>query len=216
MRQKRVKRNTYLQPPPPRRAVPPRPPVDVELLGPAAGELLADLVVLGRLRHRRALEGWKAVELDQLPALYLDENRVAGLREYGAVDGDWFAAAVPLDFVSEGAHDLSLRDGEGRELPLPGHRVVQVAPRRDGLVTAVDRLALPLTVQRAEWRARLRIEGRLHPLLHWFCGRRGVRSHLCVALIDVSSLPPGRHQLELLLDANPPYTCMLEKLPAPR
>jgi MoaA/NifB/PqqE/SkfB family radical SAM enzyme len=217
VRQKRVKRNTYLQPPRLlRRALPGPPPLlDIELVAPAAGELLANLVIFGRAHHRNTLDAWRDLMPAQLPDLYLDDNRVAALQGYAAIAGNWFAAALPLDFISAGAHELSLRDGEGRELPSPGRRRLQVAARRDGGVTAVRILALPLTLQRPEWRAGMWIDGRRHRLRHWFCGRHG-DGHLCVAVADVSDLQPGRHELELRFDDNPPYTCALEQLPPPR
>lgn len=215
VQQGRVKRNSYLRPPSrPREAARPL-PFDVALVAPGSGEVVDELVLLGEVHRRPALDNWNGLTLDELPYLFIDDNPVSPLGPFGAVEGNWFAAVVPLPFVEQGVHDLSLRDARGRELVLAGRPAFQVGHRGDGPRAAVSRLAVPVWLGYPEWSCRLQVDGRRHRPLHWFCGRQG--DHwLGVAVLDVTQLAPGRHRAEMTFRHSPPFAIELERLPAPR
>jgi MoaA/NifB/PqqE/SkfB family radical SAM enzyme len=107
VRNGRVKRSAFLAPRPPRGAVPFRPARRARLLAPADGELIGGpLVVVGELPPRFVprLLGSRA----DLPELRMDGSTFVDLRHYALVDGNRFAAVIPIPCVTAGAHVLVL------------------------------------------------------------------------------------------------------------
>jgi MoaA/NifB/PqqE/SkfB family radical SAM enzyme len=108
----RIKRSAYLSPRPARggaaaaagsageRAV---------LLAPADGELLGGpLVVVGKLPPRVETPAGSPRSREELPELWMDGALLVRLRDFALLHGDWFAAAIAVPWVSEGAHRLAL------------------------------------------------------------------------------------------------------------
>jgi MoaA/NifB/PqqE/SkfB family radical SAM enzyme len=214
VQQGRVKRNSYLRPATPA-TVPARRPLDVVFATPVGGEVVGDLVVLGQARRRPSIANWKPLQLDELPAIHLEGRRIAGLRDYCAVDGNWFAGVVPLGYVHDGAYELSFHDTDGCELPRAGRPQVQVGHREPGVWVATEQVAIPVWINQPERRVAVRSGDRRLPVRHWFCGAH--HDHwLGVALVDVRKLPPGRHPLEIVFRSNPAFGCAVDRLPTPR
>ena len=217
VREGRVKCNSYILPRhgevahPGNGAAP-----EVVLDMPADGELVAGpLIVVGRAPRSSWLAPKRPLDLARLPQVFLDQNRMASLADYAAIDGDQFVAVMPVDFVSEGAHLLSLRPPGGREEQGWGHRWLQIGPLAGGDVAGVSRVAVAVTIQNPERRPpRLRIDGRRHGIDRWVCGEHG-GAWLGAAVISVDRLAIGSHDVELIFERNPVYRTLLERLPAP-
>jgi len=201
VRNNRVKQSPFLVP---REALPTNAsPVVIEM--PADGELLSGpLVVMGRSADGRRLDRL------QLPEAWVDRTQVAWLRDSAIVDGDSFAAFLPIPFVSTGSHVVSFRPQGGTEQDAFEHRHVQIGPLRGG-VAGVSRLAIPVSLQKREARPALRLGGNPHPVERWLCGRTG-RDWLAVAVVDVSSLAPGTYELEMTFAHHPAYRDRLQRL----
>jgi hypothetical protein len=107
VRNGRVKRSAFLAPRPPGDAVPFHPAGRARLLAPADGELIGGpLVVIGELPPPMVprLPAWRA----GLPELRMDGATLVELRHYAMIEGNRFAAAIAIPWVTEGAHRLSL------------------------------------------------------------------------------------------------------------
>jgi MoaA/NifB/PqqE/SkfB family radical SAM enzyme len=170
----------------------------VVLETPADGELVSGpLVLVGRLPGKGALDR------DRLPEVWLDHSRIGLARDFAMIDGDSFAAILPISYVSAGSHRLSLRPVGGSEAEAFAHRQIQTGTLRGGLA-AVSRLAVTVDLRGHEPRPVPRIDGRPYPLERWFCGPYG-HGFLGVALLDVSALAPGGHALELFFTQHPRY-----------
>jgi MoaA/NifB/PqqE/SkfB family radical SAM enzyme len=224
VQQKRVKRNPYLG----SLGTPPRvaeaSPMDAELLLPAAGELVGHpLVVLGRVTRRAGGGDPRKVTTAELPEAWLDGTRIAELADFATVRGDRFVAALPMEFVLEGAHSFFLCDAEGRKLasagPVPLHSGAAAGER---VYRAVERLAVPLFLQRHEPEPALEIDGVAHPIEEWF-GQAHYDVWVFVAVVDVTGLPPGRHTGRLQFRRHllkrgrqPDYTFEVDRVAAPR
>lgn len=109
-----------------------------------------------------------------------------------------FAGSIPIPFVTEGHHQLRLRI-EGAPDPASAiERPIQVA-RLDAAeadLAAVERAAVAVELKRREPQPSAACDGKPWPLLDWVCERSGM-GFLGIAILEVSSLPPGLHDLEL-------------------
>ncbi|HEX7184451.1 MAG TPA: radical SAM protein [Thermoanaerobaculia bacterium] len=183
---------------------------------PGEGELISDpVVIVGR---RAQASRWRRTELEreQLPEIWVDRVRAGWIGDFALIDRDWFAAVIPIFYVSEGAHRVSFRPRGGVEEESWGARYVQrgeVTGGRNALV-AVSRLAVPVKLWQYEPTPSLRIGGRISPVDHWLCGPHG-DNWMGVAVIDVGEVPPGSWDFELRFDHHPSYRNRLEKLAAP-
>src|SRR5882724_855706 len=184
----RIKQSPYLQPGKgPREAALAGAFRGLELPGP--GEIAAGPLVLGGRVPRQALP--------DLAEIYVDEIAVTRLGDWAARDGERFAARIPVPYLRAGKHRLSLhwltRGGAGWE-----HRDLQVtASEASGAeLAAIETAALPVELRRSERCPALFVDGRPHPLTDWICGRRP-RGFLGLAAVDVGSLAPGVHEVEL-------------------
>lgn|GEM_PF-1449707 len=243
----RVKRSPYLRPP---EADPELPassatngsPEDAtargRLLAPADGDVVtgSHLVVVGTLPPRSRLKRFVGrAEPPVLPEVWLDGSLLARIEDVGTHDGDRFAAVIPVDFVSEGSHRLTLRgpdasesgDGggakEGGEIWAVRH--IQIGPfdartgmpqGRDDVPTraAVSRLAVPVELGYEEHEPQALLNGRKHPLAAWVCGTYG-SSWRGVAVVELQDVPPGAHELELCLRHHASPRILFYRLPDP-
>ncbi len=229
VRNGRVKRSAFLAPRPAAGANPPHPARCVRLLAPADGELIAGpLVVVGELLPPQEQPR------PELPDLHMNGSLLVRLHDYRCIDGDRFAAVIAIPFVTPGAHVLALapsslpaaaatQPGEswdhrrlqvGRLAGEPGdltHYAHDEIPPAPATLTAIERLAFALPLVVHEPAPVLRVGGARHPVAEWFCGRH--RQHwLGVAVIDVRTLAPGSHPLELRLLHHPPFRRVLARL----
>lgn len=166
--------------------------IDLEL--PADGDaVVRELVVAGRLPRFRALARFA------LPDIFLDETLVARLEDC-AIDGDRFAQVIPVPFVTEGRHRLTLRRaGKGRPAVESRHVLVLGEPisSEPSVLVATDRIAIPVRLERRTRPPALRIDGRRADLHSWFCGRKA-GGWLGLATVELHAVSPGSHSLELL------------------
>jgi hypothetical protein len=166
---------------------------------PVGGELVSGpLVLLGR----RATRGGP-LQRGELPEVWLDHQKIALASDFALIDGDAFAAIIPIDYVSAGSHRLVLRPPGGGESSAFAQRQIQTGSLHGGLA-AVSRLVVTVDLKAQEPRPVLRLDGRTHPLERWLCGPYG-RGFLGVALLDVHALAPGVHDLDLFFTQNPRY-----------
>jgi MoaA/NifB/PqqE/SkfB family radical SAM enzyme len=221
------------------------------LLAPADGELLGGpLVVVGKLPPRGETPAGAPRSRDELPELWMDGALLVCLRDFALLHGDWFAAAIAVPWVTEGAHRLALApprpppapDGPGGagaaagaapagEDPTWEHRRLQIGwlggeagdaatcasgeiPSAPETLTAVNRLAVALSLDCPDTALGLRLGGQRHPIATWICGAHGER-WLGVAVVDVAALAPGSYALELQLRSHPAFRRRLERLPVP-
>jgi hypothetical protein len=167
---------------------------------PADGELVSGpLVLIGRRANGRR----GPLEREELPEVWLDHQRIALARDFALIDGDAFAAIIPIGYVSAGSHRLVLRQAGGDESSAFAHRQIHTGSLDGGLAT-VSRLAVTVDLKVREPRPALRLDGRTHPLERWLCGPYG-RGFLGVALLDVHALSPGGHDLDLFFTQHPRY-----------
>ncbi|HEX3530265.1 MAG TPA: radical SAM protein [Thermoanaerobaculia bacterium] len=198
VRNGRVKQSPWLIPREPVPVVSDGTPLVLET--PADGELVSGpLVLIGRRANGRR----GPLERDELPEVWLDHHRIAWASDYALIDGDAFAAIIPIDYVSAGSHRLMLRQAGGGESSAFAHRQIQTGSLDGGLAT-VSRLAVTVDLKTPEPRPVLRLDGRTHPLERWLCGPYG-RGFLGVALLDVHALSPGGHDLDLFFTQHPRY-----------
>lgn len=202
VRNSRVKQSPFLVPREPVSTA--EAPVVIEM--PAEGELLSGpLVVVGRMPANGG-----RLDRKHLPEVWVDRTQVAWLRDSALVDGDLFAAFLPIPFVSTGSHVVSFRPQGGTEQDAFEHRHVQIGPLKGG-VAGVSRLAVPVSLQKKEARPTLRLGGNPHPIERWICGRSG-RDWLAVAVVDVSALAPGMYEMEMMFEHHPAYRDRLMRL----
>lgn len=205
VRNGRVKRNTYLS-------------VRDESLdtGPGRGLILefpgegglvdGSLILVGR----REPGLWGPLLRASLPEVYVDETWVSSA-EHVVIDRSWFAAVVPVPFVTTGGHRLSLRPSGGSAADGWAHRWLQFGSA-GGALTAVSRLAIPVRLAGREAAPELRVDGRVHPIDHWLCGRRPDGEWLGVAIVSVADLAPGSYGLALGFAENPGWAGRLDRL----
>lgn len=197
VRNGRVKQSPWLMP---REPVPAQGAAPLLLETPADGELVSGpLVLIGR----RAANRGRDLEREELPEVWLDHQMIALARDFALIDGDAFAAIIPIDYVSAGSHRLVLRAPGGGESSAFAHRQIQTGSFHGGLAT-VSRLAVTVDLKAQEPRPVLRLDGRTHPLERWLCGPYG-RGFLGVAVLDVRSLSPGSYDLDLFFTQHPRY-----------
>ncbi len=198
VRNGRMKQSPWIVPREPVPAVSATAPLVLET--PADGELVSGpLVLIGRRANGRR----GPLERGELPEVWLDHQRIAWASDYALIDGDAFAAIIPIDYVSAGSHRLVLRAADGGVDSAFAHRQIQTGSLDGGLAT-VSRLAVTVDLKAYEPRPVLRLDGRTHPLERWLCGPYG-RCFLGVALLDVHALSPGGHDLDLFFTQNPRY-----------
>lgn len=193
----------------------PREPVSAAAAGPVVletpgdGELVSGpLVLVGRLAGDGRSRG--TLERDQLPEVWFDHSRIARVQDFAMTEGDSFAAIIPIPYVSAGSHRLSLRPAGGGDGDAFAHRQIQTGTLHGGLA-AVSRLAVPVDLRDAEPRPVLRVDGRPHPLERWFCGPYA-QGWMGVALLDVTGLAPGSHDLELFFTQHPRHRARVVRL----
>jgi len=199
VRNGRMKRSPWLVPHEP---VPGAAAGTVALDTPGDGELVSGpLVLVGR----RAGNGRGRAALDrrELPEVWLDRSRIARVKDFAMLDGDSFAAIIPIPYVSAGSHRLALRPLGGDEGDTFASRQIQTGTLHGGLA-AVSRLAVPVRLREREPRPLVRLDGKPHAIEHWFCGRHG-DGWMGVGLFDVRALAPGAHDLELFFTQHPRY-----------
>lgn len=218
----RVKRSPYLRPP---ETEPELPDTDSgatgRLIAPGDGELVvgSELVVAGMLPARSRLKRFVGrAEPPVLPEVWLDGSLLARTRDIGVLDGDRFALVIPIHFVSEGSHRLSLRspDREGGEedgalWDVRDLQTGSLSPGERASRVAVSRLAFHVDLTCTERRPRLVVDGVEHPLGDWICGTFGT-AWRGIAVVDVDALPPGDHELELRLRHHPSHRLRFHRL----
>jgi len=203
VRNGRVKQSPWLVPREPASAAAAGPFV---LETPADGELVSGpLVLIGR----RAARGGP-IGREELPEVWLDHQKIALARDFALIDGDAFAAIIPIDYVSAGSHRLVLRAPGGGEGSAFAHRQIQTGALDGGLAT-VSRLAVTVDLKAQEPRPVLRLDGRMHPLERWLCGPYG-NGFLGVAQLDVRTLAAGVHDLDLFFTQHPRYHARVIRL----
>lgn len=206
----RVKRSPYLSP----RNFAPAAGMEVPGLRldlPADGDLIGDpLVLVGRGGPRSWLPRWLARK--ELPEVYIDDTRIASLSGAAVMDGEWFAAVIPVPFLTAGGHRLSLRPPGAAESAGWGQRWFQ-ARGSGGAAAGFSRMAVPVPLTRREPAPALTLAGRPHPMRRWLCGPRPADGHwLGVAVIEVADLAPGAYDLEMSFRAHPPHRAIVERL----
>ncbi len=209
VRNGRLKRSAFLSLPDHR--VVPRPSAperDIVLLTPGDGELISGTAIV--VGHLGQADNARALERAELPELFVDDSLIAYLKDYALIDGNWFAAPVPIGFVTEGAHGLSLRR-DGRLLTTVKRLQVGKVVGNDERQSAVARLAIRVALSSHEPSPGLSISGQPHPIERWIVGPYG-NGWLGVAVVDVSSLLPGPHDVELAFTQHPPHRSRLERL----
>ncbi len=227
---------------------------------PCEGEMVTDpLVITGRLPSgtwfqdespgtsaiRSARHGGaRARGKDHRLLLYIDRTPVSDLEDAVTADGS-FLLVLPVPFLSEGAHVLSMGFGEPGKPAEPGwsrrtfHFRQSPEGQRDAI--AVTRTAaVLLTLNRPAQSARVWIDGEPWSPVEWFCGlapwcrekagtspsllRRALmrfdrRAHLVwragVALA-LDGLAPGRHAMEIRPRRQGAHTVLLERLAVER
>lgn len=218
----RVKRSPYLRPPEDDQdlsTLPEPPPGQEEfarLLAPAEGELSAgdELVIAGTLPSRSRLQVFLGRAASPvLPEVWLDGTLLARGEDVGIVDRDRFALVIPVGFVSEGSHRLTLRAPAGRGGAVWDARRFQIGPLHDGAepLAAVSRLALAVDLDYEEHRPEVWLDGVPRPPTSWICGTFGTRWR-GVAVVDLEDLPPGIHELELRMKHHDPHRRRIHKL----
>jgi MoaA/NifB/PqqE/SkfB family radical SAM enzyme len=263
VRHGRVKRSAFLAPRRQREEAAHQPAERARLLAPGDGELIASpLVVVGQLPPRLLQPA------PELPELHINGVLLVRLRDFAVIDGERFAAAIAIPWVTTGAYVLSLApaslpgDAAGAaEVPAPPeaegtvppeakgtgaamaagpvppparqdpsweHRRLQIGtlggegadlarhpphqiPPAPATLTAVSRLAFALRLACREPAPSLRLGGRRHPIVAWFCGPHAM-GWMGVAVVDVHALAPGPHSLELSLRLHPPFQRRLVRL----
>ena len=180
---------------------------------PLDGETVTDpLVVTGRLKRwdprRLPLLGGR-----WLPRLQLDGEGMPALAG-AVVDGDRFAAAVRVPYLTEGAHALALARGGDRG---PGWSRRTVHFRRppeagDCAVTATACAAVGRLLPQRVRHAEVRIGGRPWPAARWLCGFHERDGWIGIALADLRLLAPGRYELEVEPAGLPPAGYPLVRL----
>ncbi len=203
----RVKRNTFLS----LRDTPPAAAGShsFELDLPGDGALVGgNLVVVGRSTgpFERMFP-----RLARLPDLYIDDVRVAALRDWVVADRGWFAAVLPVPFVERGGHRLSLRPPGGPATAAWAPRWLQFGGPEDTLA-ATNRFGIPLWFLRREPLPQLLIDGLPHPIERWICGRRDEATWIGVAVVSAAALEPGDHALEMRFRWQPAWQGRLVRL----
>lgn len=174
---------------------------------PADGGLVdGSLLLVGR----REPGLWGPLLRAAIPEVYVDETWVSS-REHLVIDRHWFAALVPVPFVTTGGHRLSLRPIGGSAADGWAHRWLQFGSA-GGALTAVSRLAIPVRLSGREAAPELRIDGRVRAIDHWLCGRRPDGEWLGVAIASVEDLAPGGYDLALRFLEHPGWAGRLERL----
>ncbi len=149
---------------------------DLAVESPAEGEVVTDpLVVTGRLPPG-AMQGVNG----HRPLLYIDRTPVSNLTEAVVADGR-FLLVLPVPYLSEGAHVLSLRLAEQGTSAPPGladpgwsRRTFHFwhCPGGDREAMAATRTAaVVLTLRRPASSVEVRIDGQPWSSAEWYCGR---------------------------------------------
>jgi MoaA/NifB/PqqE/SkfB family radical SAM enzyme len=133
VRHGRVKRSGFLAPRRPQEGAAHQPAGRARLLAPADGELIAGpLVVVGQLPPRLPQP------TPELPELCINGVLLVRLRDFAVIDGDRFAAAIAIPWVTTGAYVLSLSpagpSGEAAgeaELPAPPEAELPAPPEAE-------------------------------------------------------------------------------------
>lgn len=192
-------------------APPPPPKGGVTLDWPRDKEVVTDpLVLTGRLgpplRRRLPWLGRRSrvrLLIDRCPVGFLDD---------AVVEGDRFAACIPVPYLSEGAHLLSLRADDDTD-PGWGRRTIHFWRLPEGWrrLAATGTAAAFLNLSRRSDRSEIRIDGQPWPAARWLCGR-GRRGWVGGALVDLDGLAAGLHRLEVLPEGAPRASYRLERL----
>lgn len=205
VRNGRVKRNTYLSVRDHTLETGPGRGLMLEL--PSDGGLVdGSLVLVGR----REPGLWGPLLRAAIPEVYVDETWVS-TREHLVIDRHWFAAVVPVPFVTTGAHRLSLRPAGGSAADGWAHRWLQFGSA-GGALTAASRLAVPVHLSGREAAPELRIDGRVRPVDHWLCGRRPDGAWTGVAIVSVEDLAPGSYDVALRFVEHPDWVGRFDRL----
>jgi MoaA/NifB/PqqE/SkfB family radical SAM enzyme len=173
---------------------------------PAEGEVVTDpLAVLGRLPAR-----WQRRARDL--ELMVDATPVAQLAAAAVVDGRDFALAVPVPYLSEGAHLLWLRSRSSEHHSGWARRTVHFwRPVRGPDALAADLLVLPLALPRRAGRPRILVDG-APAACRWLRGGR-IRGRHGAAVLDTSGLAPGEHVLRAEVRGRPPAERSVLRIP---
>lgn len=192
----------------------PAAPAGFALDGPREGETVTDpLVVTGRVPPWLALPGDRTLRaLDRIEVL-LDQTPVATL---GLVTrrGRRFALSVPVPYLSEGAHVLSLRkDGDGTAPGWCRRTVHFLRPEvRDGAQPVTRNALVRLLLARPTRRPLVWIGGLRWDWVRWHLHREKGALWGTV-LLDLEPLPLGRHRMVVEAAGHPPVDLEIERLP---
>lgn len=171
------------------------------IAGPRDGSVVTDpIVVTGSAPHAR----WRAPfgGNRSRPSLFLDREPVAVL-DHAVVGGGRFALLLPVPYLTEGEHILSLAERGARG---PGASPRSVSFWRP---TGIDDVALQRSVTPAVstagigvrlWSrartARVVVDGRPWHAADWHCSRVGGQWR-GIAVLDLQRLQLGRHEIEI-------------------
>jgi MoaA/NifB/PqqE/SkfB family radical SAM enzyme len=152
---------------------------------PSDGVVVTDpLAVRGRLARG-----------ENPPDLVIDRDVSIPLSQAAVWESGEYAAVLEVPFLSEGAHLLSLRRGDGEEFAV---RTVHVwrPPREAARIPATSSLAIGISCSRDARGARLSIDGRRWKAGTWLY-RRSPEGCRGIAWFDLEGLPPGPHDLSV-------------------
>lgn len=156
-----------------------------ELLWPPDGAVVTDpLAIRGRFSGSVP------------PDLYLDRQFAMPLRGAAAWDTEEFVAVLDVPYLTEGAHLLSLRQGDGRDHSLRTVHVWKPPPQEPSSIQATSSVAVGRTCRRSVSRAGILVDGRPWKRSRWLCapspgGWRGI------AWLDLEGAGSGPHRVTI-------------------
>ena len=177
------------------------------IASPRDGSVVTDpIVVTGnapRAWWRAALGGDRS-----RPSLCLDREPVAVL-DHAVVDGGRFALLLPVPYLTEGEHILSLAR-RGTRGPGVSTRSVSFWRPTDcddidvqrSVIPAVSTAGIGVRLWSRARAARVVVDGRPWKAADWYCSRIGAEWR-GIAVLDLRRLPLGRHELEIWPVDNP-------------
>ncbi len=207
---------------------------DLAIERPAEGEVVTDpLVITGRLPPGSRT-------LEHRPLLYIDRTLVSDLSGAVIVDGR-FLLVLPVPYLSEGAHILSMHVGDPGTPAQPGRSRrtchFRQSPEGDGEAIAVTRTAaVILTLKEPAQSASVWIDGQPWSPVEWYCcpaprcreessrnsllrrafkrfDRRSQLAWRAGVALALDGLSPGRHAMEIRPRRQGAHTVLLERFP---
>ncbi len=157
-----------------------------ELSWPPEGAVVTDpLAIRGRL----AAGG-------EPPDLLLDRQFAIPLGVAALWNSEEFLATLRIPFLTEGAHLLSLRQGQGSDYSARTVHLWRPPAEDPSLIRVTSSVAIGRTCQRPVARARIRIDGQPWKRSRWLCGRSagGCRG---LAWLDLDNLSLGLHSVSI-------------------